>query len=362
LSLELATIPWLLGFLDKRGYLATSSIRVLVVDDYEPFRRFACSTLERSPSLQIIGEASDGLEAVQKAEQLQPDLVVLDIGLPTLNGIEAARRIRKLCPASRILFVSQESSAEVVQEALSTGALGYVIKAHAGSELVAAVEAVCQGRRFVSSGLAGHDFTGASDAGSEGLRSNGASAPLQQSTKSARCHRVLFYSDDRGFLDDLTQFIGAALKGGGAAIVVATESYRDSLIPRLQAHGLNIGAAIEQRRYIYLDAADTLSAFMVNGMPDRARFLKVAGDLIAEAAKPLRGERARVVACGQCAPLLWAQGNAEAVLRLEHLWDEIAELYDVDILCGYPLGSFQGGMGRYIFDKLCGAHSAVHSQ
>lgn len=103
--------------------------------------------------MQIIGEASDGLEAVQKAEQLQPDLVVLDIGLPTLNGIEAARRIRKLCPASRILFVSQESSADIMQAAFSTGALGYVIKAHAGSELVAAVEAVRKGRHFLSSGL-----------------------------------------------------------------------------------------------------------------------------------------------------------------------------------------------------------------
>src|SRR4029077_15046660 len=122
--------------------MATSSLRVLVVDDYEPFRRFTCSTLERSPYLQIIGEASDGLEAVKKAEHLQPDLVVLDIGLPGLNGIEAARRIRKLCPAARILFVSQESSADVVREALSVEASGYVTKAHAGSELVAAFEAV----------------------------------------------------------------------------------------------------------------------------------------------------------------------------------------------------------------------------
>lgn len=153
LCLESATIPWLLGFLDKRGYLATSSIRVLVVDDYEPFRRFARSILERGPSLQIIGQASDGLEAVQKAEQLQPDLVILDIGLPTLNGIEVARRISKLSPASRILFVSQESSAEVVDEALRTGALGYVIKAHAGSELATAVEAVRQGRHFLGNGL-----------------------------------------------------------------------------------------------------------------------------------------------------------------------------------------------------------------
>ena len=78
--------------------METSPVRVLVVDDYEPFRRFVCSTLGKSSDLQVIGEASDGLEAIHKAEELQPDLIVLDIGLPTLNGIEAARRIRKLSP------------------------------------------------------------------------------------------------------------------------------------------------------------------------------------------------------------------------------------------------------------------------
>ena len=127
-----------------------------MVDDYEPFRRLICSTLRKRPELQIVGETADGLEAVQKAEELQPDLVVLDTGLPSLNGIEASRRIRKLSPESKILFVSQESSGDVAQEALALGALGYVVKTHAGSELLAAVEAVCQGRRFVSAGLAGH--------------------------------------------------------------------------------------------------------------------------------------------------------------------------------------------------------------
>jgi DNA-binding NarL/FixJ family response regulator len=134
-----------------------SSIRVLVVDDYEPFRRFICSTLGTRPELHIVCEVSDGLEAVQKAKELQPDLIVLDIGLPTLDGIEAARRIRKLAPKSKILFVSQESQFDVVQKALSSGALGYVIKVKAGIELLAAVEAICQGRRFVSAELAGHD-------------------------------------------------------------------------------------------------------------------------------------------------------------------------------------------------------------
>jgi len=74
------------------------------------------------------------------------------------------------------------------------------------------------------------------------------------------------------------------------------------------------------------------------------------------------GKHARVAACGEGAALLWVQGNTEAALRLEHLWDEIAKLYDVDILCEYPLASFQGGMGSYVFDRLCAAHTAVHSR
>jgi len=129
------------------------SSRVLVVEDSEPFREFICSTLRKRPELQIVGEVIDGLEAVQRAEELRPDLIVLDIGLPSLNGMDAARRIRKVSPVSKILFLSQESSADVAQEGLYLGGLGYVVKAHAGSELLIAVEAVLRGEQFLSSGL-----------------------------------------------------------------------------------------------------------------------------------------------------------------------------------------------------------------
>ena len=135
------------------GDRSGSRIRVLVVDDNEPFRRFVLATLNMRPELQVISEASDGLEAVQKAAELQPDLIVLDLGLPSLNGIEAARRIRKLSPRSAILFLSQESSAEIVQEALCLGALGFVIKMHAARDLLIAVETVLRNEQFVSSAL-----------------------------------------------------------------------------------------------------------------------------------------------------------------------------------------------------------------
>jgi DNA-binding NarL/FixJ family response regulator len=126
-------------------------VRVLIVEDFVAFRRFVCSTLGTKPELQVVGEASDGREAVQKAEELKPDLILLDIGLPTLNGIDAARQIRKLSPKSKIIFLSQESSADVIEAALSLGALAYVVKTRAESDLLAAVDSVLLGKRFVSS-------------------------------------------------------------------------------------------------------------------------------------------------------------------------------------------------------------------
>jgi DNA-binding NarL/FixJ family response regulator len=123
-------------------------VRILLVEDFEPFRRFIRSQLQLRLDLEVIAEASDGLEAVRVAEQLQPDLILLDIGLPKLNGIEVARRIRKLCPESKIVFLSQESSADVIEEALNSGGTGYVVKTNAGGELLDAIEAMRAGGQF----------------------------------------------------------------------------------------------------------------------------------------------------------------------------------------------------------------------
>jgi DNA-binding NarL/FixJ family response regulator len=131
-----------------------SPCRTLVVDDVEYFRRLFCSTLQQRTQCKVVGEASDGLQAVQQAEALQPDLILLDLALPTLNGIEAARRIRKLSPNSKILFVTENSSREIAQGALRTGANGYLLKSDA-TDLPCAIETVLQGALFVSSRVKG---------------------------------------------------------------------------------------------------------------------------------------------------------------------------------------------------------------
>ena len=340
--------------------METSSLRVLVVDDYEPFRRFVGSTLRKRPALQIVGETSDGLEAVHKAEELQPDLIVLDIGLPTLNGIEVARRIRKLSPESKILFISQERAADVVQEALALGALGYVVKAHAGSELLAAVAAVLEGGHFVSSGLSGHGFAHATDEqATDPCHEKALPSLTPRKAEITRSHELEFYSDDAAFVVGFTRFIEASLRAGNAVVVVATEAHRKDLFATLQARGVDIVAAIDQMRYISLDVADMLSTFMVNGLPDPARCLKLAGDLVMEAAKAAKGEPPRVAVCGEIAPTLWAQGKADAAVQVEHLWDEIARTHEVDILCGYVLNSFQREHEGHIYERICAEHSAV---
>jgi len=140
-----------------------TAIRILLVEDFEPFRSFTKSLLQEKPDNQIVGEAADGLQAVLLAKELDPDLILMDIGLPGLNGIEAARQIRDLVPRSKIIFLTQESSAEIVQETLSLGALGYVHKPCAGNDLLRAITAVLQGRQFVSNHPNGFPLVEGSD-------------------------------------------------------------------------------------------------------------------------------------------------------------------------------------------------------
>jgi DNA-binding NarL/FixJ family response regulator len=130
-----------------------SVVTILVVDEAPHWRKFVSFVLRIDPALEIVSEASDGAYAVEQSKEIQPAIVLLDIALPDISGIEAGRRIRKHSPGSKIIFVSRESEIEVVQQAIDLGAMGFVSKLDAGSQLVTAIHSAIRGKTFLSSSL-----------------------------------------------------------------------------------------------------------------------------------------------------------------------------------------------------------------
>jgi DNA-binding NarL/FixJ family response regulator len=130
-------------------------IRVLLADDHVLMREGLRALLASNPDISVVAGVGDGREAVRIAGQLKPDVAVMDISMPGLNGTEATRMMRARCPATRIIMLSMHSTAEHVYRALEAGATGYVLKESAAAEVIAAVRAVHAGRRYLSPGLGG---------------------------------------------------------------------------------------------------------------------------------------------------------------------------------------------------------------
>ena len=315
-----------------------SFIRILIVEDFQPFRRIIRAELAQRAEFQIVGEVADGLEAVQKAVELQPDLVMIDIGLPGLNGVEAARRIHRAVPGAKLLFVSMESSSSIVKETFMLGGHGYVDKMRAKMDLLPGVDAVVAGRKFLSSGL-----------------------EYAEADETDKRHDVHFYSDDAVLLEAISEHILTGLRAGNPAIVMATNSHRESLAERLKGY-VDLDQAIQRGSYIALDAMDRLSESMVHGSPDRARFFEELSRLIGRAARSATTENPRVSIYGECAALLCAEGNANAAIQLEKAGNELMKSHSIDILCGYPMSAFDRGDGEGVFKSICAEHTAVRSE
>lgn len=339
-------------------------IRVLLIDDHAPIRDFLRATLQQSPEFDIVGEASNGLDAIEKFQNLDPDLTLLDIGLPAINGIEVTRRIRSLSPAAKILIVSQNRSWDIAEEALRSGASGYLVKSDAAMELLPAVKSVLRGTQFVSTSLVGHDLSGSSDSRSERQNPSTDEAASKQANRAPRSrhHDAGFFSDDRRLIEDVALFVVHALKAGNAAIVIATEAHRNQLLATLWAGNVDFDAAVEQGRYIALDASHTLARLMANGMIDFGRCRKTFGALILQALQSAKRQTARVAVFGECVQLLLARGNAEAAIQMERFANELMEKYDIDILCGYSLHGLPGMMDGLLYEQVCAAHSIVYSR
>jgi DNA-binding NarL/FixJ family response regulator len=319
---------------------------VLVVDDHAGWRERLCIELQKSARWGIVGEAADGLRAVRQAQALEPDLILLDIGLPVLNGLDAARRIIAANPTSRILFLSEHRSWNVVEAACATGARGYVCKTEGACRLVVAMDALMEGVGFVSAGLGGEivQKTLCEDV-----------LPQRPSRRVAG-----FYADEGSLLDDYVRFAQCSLAAGSVFILLTNGSRRDRLDERLLARGIAVSRFASESRYLFVDSAGELSQSVADGQLDQARFGEAATALFNHARRTNGGDPGRIALCGEGAPCL-CQGDHPNAIRIERLSNELSKAWAVDSLCAYD-----ADMLRHVdaspdtLQRICSEHSAVH--
>jgi len=314
----------------------TSRLRVLVVEDHERFRRVICELLQQRADLLIVGEAADGVDAICQAEALRPDVVMLDVGLPMLNGIEVAARLRATVPDAKLVFVTNESSLDVMAQAFSSGAHGYVYKPRARRDVLPVLDAILRGARFVNGGLERID---------------------RGDSLASHRHDVVFCSSDTVLIGAFSRFIAGELRDGNAVVAAVTEAHQRSLQSRLEASGVDVALAIRQQRYLPVDVCGLLAKATVNGRLDPLRYLHTAGDLLTDLTRRATDQHARVAVCGEGTSLFWTHGHVEAAIQLEHLWDEIAASRQMDVLCAYPLSAREEQMREV--RSLCAEHTVV---
>jgi CheY-like chemotaxis protein len=313
---------------------------VLVVDDYEPFCQLVRSLLQTG-AFDVVGSAADGLEAVRKAGELQPDLILLDIGLPKLRGLDAAKQIRNIAPHARIVFLTQEASSEMMLETLKLGAYGYVHKTRTQSDLLPALHAALAGRKFVS-------------------LPQGRRQPNGGGGRGAVRHHVQFYSEEAIYERIASSFVADALQKGDGVVVIATKPHQEKIIRALRAGGVDANAAMAEPSLVFVTVSEVLGTFMVGGSPDPIRFYEDFGNALGLVSKsPETGESRRVSVCGEGVGVLCEEGNVDAAIQLERLCNDIAKAYDVDVLCLYSSRLFETDEARAVFETICTEHAGV---
>ena len=339
-------------------------VRILVVDDFEPFQKLICSLLQERPNWRVVGVVSSVMQAIRLARQLQPDVILLSMALHPKDGVDAVRQIRMIATRPKIVVLGQEPSSVKVREILKLGASAYVKKNYLSQELIAAVEAAVEGRRFIGGGVTGDVTNVVEFSDTDRLSRKTGFPPLsvgQQRIEIAHDHALLFYSDETIRLARVTHFIETAIHCGHSAIVCASQLFCRDLRRTLQAHGLDSSDLAERRRYTSLDAAETASAFTVKDTPDRNRFVDFWNGLLAGKAAATEGTPRVALYC-EVASLFWAGGKEEAAVEVEQLLSELVKRADLDVLCGYSLGYVHGEDDAEAIQQICATHSSVRSE
>jgi CheY-like chemotaxis protein len=318
------------------------SVEVLIVDDQARFRRLLRSLIESQPEYRVCGEASDGMEAIQKVDQLHPDLVLMDINMPRMNGLEATRIIRRESPDCNVVIVSQNDARVTRDQARSADANGFVTKSDLIRDLLpeigrVAMENISKLGETKESAAKGEPWCGLlADA-----------AP--------RDHIVQLYQDQQFLNRAVCRFAAAAIANGEGVILVPTIAHWDAFRPRLESEGVDVKAAEKRGQLTIVDADNLLPSFMRDGMPDTPVFLGLAASVVSQARG--EGRYPKVRWWGEMVNILWERGDVAASMNLEDLFDQLADQEDIAIFCSFLMDNFNGDVHARMLPRLSENHS-----
>jgi len=172
-------------------------------------------------------------------------------------------------------------------------------------------------------------------------------------------HAVEFYEEDSVLVGRLSAFLGSALGSGGACVVIATRKHQEAVAEQLTAWGIDLPFAREANRYIYLDVAETVASFLVDGWPDERLFSAAVEPALLRARSGVAQKTGSIAAFGEMVAVLWAQGRYHAAIRVEQLWNELAQRHSLSLRCAYPISCFAEETQADLFDQVCAQHSSV---
>ena len=318
------------------------SVEVLIVDDHELLRRTIRSFLETHPDYHVCGEASDGTEAIEKVRQLHPDLVLMDINMPRMDGLEATRIIRSEAPNCDVVIVTQNDMAIAREQARSVNAKGAVAKCNLTRDLLP----IMRGVKMENNS----SFDTTKDLASQGEPwcglLNGA-AP--------RDHIVQLYQDQQFLNRAVCRFAAAAIANGEGVILVPTVAHWDAFRPRLESEGVDVKAAEKRGQLTVVDADNLLPTFMRDGMPDSPVFLGLAQSVVSQARGD--GRYPKVRWWGEMVNILWERGDVAASMQLEDQFDQLAYEQDIAIFCSFLMDNFDGDVHARMLPRLGENHS-----
>jgi DNA-binding NarL/FixJ family response regulator len=318
------------------------SIEVLIVDDHELVRRAIRSFIESQPDYHVCGEAGDGTEAIEKVRQLRPNLVLMDINMPRMDGLDATRVIRHEAPNCDVVIITQNDMAIAREQARNVNAKGVVAKCNLTRDLLL----VMRGVQMESNSSLGT---------TKDLASHGEPWCGVLNSAAPRDHIVQLYQDQQFLNRAVCRFAAAAIMNGEGVILVPTVAHWDAFRPRLESEGVDVKAAEKRGQLTVVDADNLLPTFMREGMPDSPVFLGLAQNVISQARGD--GRYPKVRWWGEMVNILWERGEVAASMQLEDQFDQLAHEQEIAIFCSFLMDNFDGDVHARMLPRLSENHS-----